>query len=122
MRVLAPLFVLTYVAVAASCALLSEGRGWTMTAVSAGGLLINPLLNLALIPPCARGLRREGSGGVGCALAMLATESAVTSTMLFILGRRAFDLRLLSAVGKMLVACAAAVALHALLRSPRWRS
>jgi len=118
-RVLAPLFVLTYVAVAVSSALLAEGRGWAVTAVSVGGLVINPLLNLALIPLARSLLARDGAGGVGCALAMVGTETAVTSALLTIARpARAFDRRSLVALAKMLLACAAAAALDALLPLP----
>jgi O-antigen/teichoic acid export membrane protein len=104
LRILAPTFVVTYVATMYAITLLMLDRPWTLTAISAGGLVVNVLLNLALVRP-SMALFGDGGGGAGCALAMLGTELFVTGAMVSIVGRRAFDGRALRVVAKTLLAC-----------------
>jgi hypothetical protein len=84
-------------------------KAWTLAFVSLGGLVVNVLLNLAIVPR-ALTILGEGGGGVGAALAMLGTELTVTSAMLWFVGRSAFDRRAVLTVGKSLAACAVVLA------------
>lgn len=118
LRVLAPLFVLTYATTTMASALVADGRGWTVTGITIGGMLLIPVLNLALIPVARSWLQQEGAGGVGCAMAILVTEAMVTAAMLVVLRGKALDRRSLSSLGKMLAAGAVAVALERLLPLP----
>jgi len=108
LRLLAPMFVLTYLAIIGSTALTLLGRGWAITAVSFACLLVNPVVDLALIKPCLSYFG-EGGGGAACALGMLATEIVATVSMLALLGRGTYDKRTILAIGKSLLACAAAI-------------
>ena len=108
LRILAPTFVITYVAITFAVTLIMLDRAWTLTAISLAGLVVNVALNLSLVP---RALARfgDGGGGVGCALSMLGTELFVTTTMVSFVGRGAFDRRTISVVAKSLAACALAI-------------
>jgi O-antigen/teichoic acid export membrane protein len=81
LRVLAPLFVVTYIAIIASTCLIRLDLAWSVTLISLGGLVLTPLLNLALVRP---GLAAYGVGGAGAgaAVALLVTEVSVTTAML----------------------------------------
>jgi O-antigen/teichoic acid export membrane protein len=116
LRLLAPMFVLTYLAIIGSTALNLLERGWHVTIVSFACLLLNPALDLLLIKPGLR-LLGPGGGGAGCALGMLVTEVVATASMLLMLGRGSFDKRSLAAIAKCAVACAAVLALD---RSLAW--
>lgn len=105
LRILAPTFVITYVAMIYAITLLMLERAWSLTTISIAGLGVNVLLNL-LIVPRAMAFFGEGGGGAGCALAMLGTEVFVTGAMVTIVGRKAFDNRTARMVGKSLAACA----------------
>lgn len=110
LRVLAPTFVITYVAIVFAMTLVMLERAWTLALISCCGLAVNVVLNLVIVPPALARLG-DGGGGVGCALAMLGTEVFVTSLMMSFVGRRAFDRRTAVAAVKSLLACAITVAL-----------
>lgn len=79
---LAPLFPLTYVAVLTSTHLIQLGKIWTVTKVSAVGLIVNPVCNYFFIPMF---YERFGPGGAGfgAAATTIAVETSVT-TLLFL--------------------------------------
>ena len=81
LQILAPLFVVTYVAIVASTCLIRLDRAWTVTTISLGGLVITPLLNLALVRPAWAAFGPGGAGG-GAAAALLVTEISVSTAML----------------------------------------
>jgi O-antigen/teichoic acid export membrane protein len=114
LRILAPLFLLTYVAMVAGTCLVNLRRAWTLTAISLVGLVINPLLNWALIHLALRAVGSAG-GGAACALADVGTEIAVTGVMLYLVGRRAFDRRSLAMIAKTLTVCAGVILVDRLL-------
>jgi len=60
LRILAPVFVLTYVAMICADCLYVEGKSWRVTWVCLGGLVINVTLNATLIRPMLAAL---GPGG-----------------------------------------------------------
>lgn len=113
LRLLAPVFVLTYVASVSGVTMVLLNQGWSLTFISLCGLALNPTLNFLLIRPAQR---LVGHGGAGCALALCTTEAAVTSAMLVRLGGRTLDRAVLGRVARALAVSAAVVALHLLLR------
>lgn len=118
LRLLAPMFVLTYATTSMACALIAEDRGWTVTGISLAAMVLNPVLNFALIPVARTMLQREGAGGVGCAAAMVTSEALVAAAMIAILRSRALDAKSLAALAKLVLACAPAIAIEALLPAP----
>ena len=114
LRVLAPTFVLTYVAMLTSLVLMAVGRGWTLTKVALSALVVTPLLHLVLIP---WGLERYGAGGagVGAAAATVVSELYLAALMAWMVRRFVFDRAGVEAVAKMLLVTAGVVALHVLL-------
>lgn len=114
LRILSPLFVLTYMAMVSSTWLTLANQAWTVTFTSVTGMLVNPLLNALLVGPCLR-LWGPSGGAAGSALSMVATEALVVSLMLSRMGRRSVDRRTLVMLGKTLAVCAAVLALDALL-------
>ena len=117
LQVLAPIFVLTYVTIVSSGALVGMGRGWTVTAVLLAALVVSPALNWVLIP---RTLAAFGPGGAGAgaALAMLLNEALNAVILTVALGRRAMDGDALRMLGKLGTVCLAVVALDRLLLAP----
>lgn len=111
LRVLATMFVLTYVAIVYATLLIMLERAWTLTFITLGGLVVNVTLNLALIR-FSMATFGPGGGGTGCALAMLGTEIFVTSCILFAVGRGAFDRRNVVVVAKSLAAYGVVVVVH----------
>lgn len=106
LKVLSSIFVLTYVAILSSNALILTGRAWTQAFISIGGLVVNPLLNWVFISRAVRWFG-QGGAGIGAAIAQLGTEIVVTVAMTSLVGRRAFDARSLSVIARTLVTCAA---------------
>lgn len=106
LRILSPVFVLIYVSMISAISLILEGRAWTVTTISFIGMVVNPLLNLMLIRP-ALGHFGPGGAGAGAAGVQFVTEATVSVVMFAIVGKKAFDAR----VVRMLVRTAAAVAL-----------
>jgi O-antigen/teichoic acid export membrane protein len=102
LRVIAPVFVLTYMGMVSGGTLIGIGRGWTVTAVMLSGLVLSPLLNLALIPYFRSSLGLGGAG-VGAATALNLTELYITAVLTLMLGNRAFDRRGLVMLGKTAV-------------------
>ena len=110
LRLLAPVFVLTYVGMVCADYLYLLGRSWTVTAICLGGLAVNALLNASLIRPMLTALG-PGGAGVGSALATCATEAFTCGMFVFAIGRKLLDARLVSALGKLALASLAAFAL-----------
>ena len=109
LKILAPTFILTYAAIIYSSILIRLERGWAVTAVSLGGMIISPTLNVILVP---KFLAFYGDGGAGRAAAtvLLVTETYTVIAMLILLGARAVDRRLLRLVGASIIAALIAVA------------
>ncbi|HVP67270.1 MAG TPA: flippase [Anaeromyxobacteraceae bacterium] len=115
LRIMSPLFVLTYVATVNAIGLILLGRGWTVTKVSTMGVLLAPTLALVFIPFGAAHLGGEfhrGGPGAGAALANLTTESCVTIVMTSLIGFKTFDRVSLILLGRTAVVCALVIALH----------
>ncbi len=117
MRVLAPVFLLTYVAVLCAACLNQLQRAWTVTLISLSSLIASPLFNLLFIPGFTRLFDgAPGSAAIGAGVALLSTEGLITGLMLFFLGRRAFDRRNLVVILKSVIICAVVVGVDFLLR------
>ncbi len=110
LRILAVTFVLTYLNILYAITLTILDRPWTLTLISGCGLVVNVALNLGLVPQTLR-LLGDGGGGAGCAMATLGTELFVTTAMLTVVGREAFDRDTAIMVAKHLAATAAALGL-----------
>jgi len=107
-------FACTYVAVVSSYFMWAKGRPWTMTGISAFGLLINPIFNLVFIRPLA--VRGAGWAGVGAAIATVSTELFIILILLFFTGRGLFDRKVLSMLARTAVVIALVGALHVELK------
>ena len=116
LRILALMFVLTYVATLLSTALILLRRSWTVTAVGTGSLVINGLLNFFLL---RWGMRHFGEGGAGATAAAIsvATELLVAMAFLLIAGRRVLDGKLVLTIVKAIAACAIALAVDIAIHS-----
>jgi O-antigen/teichoic acid export membrane protein len=114
LRLLAPIFVLTYVATVCGSWLMAAGRTWTVTRTSILAAVMNPALNLLLIPVLLERLGPTG-GASATALSLGICEVIVTLILVGTIGSRAFDARGLAVLGKTLGVCAAVTAVHLLL-------
>lgn len=108
-RILAPVFLLTYVGMVCADYLYLRGRSWTVTAVCLGGLALNAGLNAALIRPVLAAWG-PGGAGVGAALATVATETFTCAMFLRLIGSNVVDARLVSTAVRLAAACGAALA------------
>lgn len=108
LRVLAPMFIVMYVGIIYSIAIIMLERPWALVVIALGGLVVNVGLNLAFIGVSMK-LLGPGGGGTGCATAMLGTEIFVTSCMVILVGRKGFDRRSVATILKSLAACGAVV-------------
>jgi len=121
LRILAPSFVLTYAAMVSANILIRLDRAWAVTAVSAIGIALSGALNLWLVP---HGLARFGPGGagIGAASALIITECWTTGALVWLMGREAFDGRLIAMLAKTVAVCAVVLGLdHLLLPMGAWR-
>jgi O-antigen/teichoic acid export membrane protein len=115
LRVLAPMFVITYLAmIAATCLTLLE-RAWTVTAISIAGLAVDLILNILLVPLTMRRLG-PGGAGAGAAAAVVITEFGVTAALIASIGARAFDRASALAIGKTALCGLLVVVADAMLR------
>lgn len=110
MRILSGMCVFTYVSSILAMSLIRLERGWTVTAIAAGALVVNPTLNLLIIPRVAP---RLGPGGAGVAAAsvLLLCEIAISTAFLVSIGRRAFDRENLKKLARAVAASLAVIAL-----------
>lgn len=114
LRILSPIFVLIYVSIISAISLILEGRAWTVTIISMVGMVVNPLLNLAVIRPALE-LFGPGGAGAGAAGVQFLTEGTVAVVMFTIIGRRAFDARTVRMLWRTLVAVALVIGLDRLV-------
>ena len=115
-RVMAPAFIVTCVAMINSTVLILRGNAWTVTAASVGGVFLNALLNFSFIGHLDPLLRGDGAAGASSALAMFVTELALFAVQSVALQGEAFDRRALRRLVITALACAAVVALDVALR------
>ena len=110
LRMIAPMFPLTYMATVGSLHLIQQGRNWSLMRVSLLAVVLNPLVNVPLIRlGVASG---PGQAGAMSALATVITEGVVLAITLALLGRAGVDRRFFLTLGKTALVCAAIVAMH----------
>lgn len=114
LRVLAPMFVLTYANMVSSSILVRLGRGWTVTLTLLAGMALSPVLNWLLIPRAA-GLLGPGGAGVGAGMALVLTEAVITISLTARVGSRVFDRAGVNRLGRTALVCALVVAADRLL-------
>jgi O-antigen/teichoic acid export membrane protein len=115
LRTVAPLFVLTYVAILSSSFLNLIDRAWTVTRVCLIGIFVNAALNFVLIRYAGPRLG-VGGAGVAAASAAVLTEAFVCAILLSVIGKRVIDGRLVRALARTALVCVAVATLDALLR------
>ena len=116
LMLVAGVLVLTYLGTLAATFLIVLDRGWPLTWIGLAGIAANLILNLLLIHPAMTYLHRPGAGGVGCAVALLASEVITTAALLWALQWRAFDARGTESLIKSLAICAMVIAFDHLIR------
>jgi O-antigen/teichoic acid export membrane protein len=108
LRIMAPSFVFTYVAMTAAMSLTLQNRSWTLTLISLGGLVIDPIFDVLFVPRGARWLGPSGAAA-GAAAALVLAELLVAVTLVLALGKRAFDRPTAASLGKAIFACAVVI-------------
>ena len=111
LRIMAPSFVLTYIAILLATALIILERSWTVTLISIASLVLQlPLIPIGVLG----GAKYFGVGGAGMGNSFVFSFLELFSVVgfWFYLGRRAIDGRCLAAVGKALAAFAVVTLVH----------
>jgi len=114
LRLLAPIFVFTYVATVCGSWLMAANRPWTVTRTTVLAVGLKLVLNLLLIGPFMQWRGLTG-GASASALSLALYEIIVTAVLVYAIGSRAWDTRSLAVLGKTLGVCAAVTAVHLLL-------
>jgi O-antigen/teichoic acid export membrane protein len=115
LRIIAPTFVLTYLAMVSASLLVRLDRAWTVTWISLGGMLISPTLNTLFVPRFAAHFG-AGGAGLGAASALTLTECFTAGAMTWALRSRAFDRASLTLIGKTLALAIAVMVLDHVMR------
>ncbi len=114
LRLLAPIFVLTYVATVCGSWLMAANRTWTVTRTSLLAAGLNLGLNLVLIPPFLA-WRGVTGGASATATSLAICEVVVTLILVSAIGSRAWDARSLAVLGKTLGACVGVTLAHVVM-------
>jgi O-antigen/teichoic acid export membrane protein len=120
LRILAPTFLLTYLAMVSASLLVSFGRGWAVTGVGIVGTLVAPALSMTLVPIFAARFG-DGGAGMGAATSLTITETCTALGMAYLVGRNAFDKRTLTVIGKTVLCGAVVACVDLLLPRAPWR-
>jgi O-antigen/teichoic acid export membrane protein len=115
LRLLSPIYFFIYVSIISAVVLTLENRAWTLTVISAVGLVVNLIANLLIIGPALAHYGRS-AGGAACALVQILTEASVATTMIVMMGRRSFDARTIKMLLKTAVICIGVVWFDLLIR------
>lgn len=115
LRILSPIFVCTYLAMISATCLVLLDRAWTVAKISLAALVMNPALDLVLVPWGMRALG-PGGAGVGAAIALLVTEACVMIALTAAVGREAWSRRSALAIGKAALCCGVVVGVDLALR------
>ncbi len=110
LRVLAPMFVVTYLAILFANALILVGKSWTLTTVSLVKLGLLPAAILGFVPLMSD--LGPGLAGTGAAVAVVLVEIVLTTALGRAVGARAFDGRSVGALVKSLILAAGIVVMH----------
>jgi O-antigen/teichoic acid export membrane protein len=92
-----------YLNIILASVLLAAKRQVVWTMVMAGAAVVNPLLNLVLIPMTEQ---RYHNGAIGAAISLVLTEVLMDGIGFFLVGRHVFDGRVIK---RALAACLASV-------------
>ena len=111
LKVLAPMYVMTYISIVSSCTLVRLDRGWTVTAVTVAALLVAPVATYLFVSVGRTNLG-AGGAGVGAAAALLVTEALVTVALTSMVARYTFDRASLAVAARLVGATLLTVALH----------
>jgi O-antigen/teichoic acid export membrane protein len=113
LRIIAPMFPLTYLATVLALHLIQQGRNWTLTRISLFNVALNPLLNTPLIIwGVASGI--PGRAGAMSALATTITEVLTVGINMWLLGKAAVNRQLWTTLGLTALISGAVVLLHQL--------
>jgi O-antigen/teichoic acid export membrane protein len=115
LRILAPVFVFTYVAMVVGTCLILLGRAWAATGISFGALGLSLVLNAVIIPRTMRWIG-PGGAGAGAAAAVVITELAVMTAFVALIGVKAFDRASISSIARSVACCLLVIGIDALLR------
>jgi O-antigen/teichoic acid export membrane protein len=80
-----------YLNIILGSALIAENRQAMLTGVIIGAAVLNPLLNLVLIPLTEQ---RYHNGAIGAAISLVLTELSITAFAVLVIGRYVFDWRM----------------------------
>lgn len=116
LQLIAPLQALSYVNLLTAQGLIILGRGWHLTAISACGMILSPLLNWLLVGPFHAMLHAApGYASAATAAARLVVECVVCVAMFATLGRDLFDRRASAMLLRNLLCCGLTIAVHVAL-------
>ncbi|GAC1683661.1 MAG: hypothetical protein NVS9B3_01630 [Gemmatimonadaceae bacterium] len=108
-------FALTYAAMVGASILIRLQKGWAVTYVALGGMVLSLVLNLLLVPWCV-GRFGAGGAGNGAGIALVAVEVYTVGAQTWLLGRQSFDRRSLGVILRTIAVCAAVAIIDALIR------
>lgn len=118
LSILAPTFLLTYIAVIIATALNMNEQGWTVTLTSTMSMFVNPLAVLGFVALSKSLHWGPGGGGAACALAAVVTEALVVTVMFWRFGRVALDTRLVKVIIKTALVAGVVLAIDRLFLRP----
>lgn len=98
LRVLAPMFIVTYLTTMLAIALILTNRSWRLTLISIFGLIVQPALSLTFVPLMSR--LGVGHAGSGSAMALIGQEIVASALLLSTIGKQVVDTRLVVATAK----------------------
>lgn len=104
MMILAICIPLIYLNIILASVLLAAKRQVVWTAVMAGAAVVNPLMNLVLIPLTEQ---RYHNGAIGAAISLVLTELVMDVVGFFMVGRHVFDGRMVKRCSLVVLASAA---------------
>jgi O-antigen/teichoic acid export membrane protein len=96
-----------YLNIILSSVLVAEKRQATWTMVMAGAVVVNPLINLVLIPLTEH---RYHNGAIGASISLVLTELLMAGVGLLLVGRHVFDRRIVRRCTLMCLASTGMVA------------
>ncbi len=97
LRFLAPIFTATYLTMLLANALIVANKGWQLTFITFGGLLLQMLMIPALVP-ITSGMG-PGGAGVGTAIAVTCMEVLTAIALFWFVGKKAVDRQSLYCIG-----------------------
>lgn len=119
LRVLAAMFVLTYLNILASTFLQIRGDGWVVVRSTIATIVVDLVLVLTLVPIAHRswGL---GGAGLGASIALIVAEAVAAAILMTKLGRGTFDRRSIQAVALTVFAVVCLTVIDRVAASMGW--